>query len=289
MSLRGRKKTSSEVLPPTSAPAPADPHLRRTPVIDAALEKAVTIPSARVHAHVQSLRRRNPYASPAQIIALLEREYLLVIASAGAAVGAAAAAPVIGTGVAAALTVGDVATFFASSAAFSLAVASVHGIEVEDAGRRRALLLATVLGESRLIEGSGVMTLSGAAEVTSGALARALLTRLPTSTIKRVNSALTQRLIRRQAVRQSALAFGRLAPFGIGALIGVTGARALGKSVVEGARAAFGPPPATFPRLIEVIEATEVTAPPRVIEATQPDLPGIPPPGSGPSSNGLHG
>ena len=233
-------------------------------LLDAVLERAVTIPSARIHEHVQVLRRRNPYASPAEIIGLLEREYLLVIAGAGGLVGAAAAAPAIGSAVAVTLTVSDVATFFASSAGFSLAVASVHGIEVQDTARRRALLLATVLGESKLLADAN------ATQITSSTFAGVLLTRMPTSTIKRVNRALTQRLVRRQAVRQSALAFGRLVPFGIGALIGVTGARALGRTVVKGARETFGPAPDHFPQLVEVIETGDV---PRIIPAFPPPLP----------------
>jgi hypothetical protein len=262
MAAKRRKKPGQEIGP--ALDDQSAPHLRRMPVIDAALEKAVTIPSATIHAHVQSLRRRNPYASPAQIIGLLEREYLFVLAGAGGAVGAAAAAPSIGTGVAMALTASDVATFFASSAAFALAVASVHGIEVQDTGRRRALLLGTIVGESAALAGTE-------AEISSGAFARAVLTRMPTSTIARVNRVLTQRMVRRQAVRQGALAFGRLAPFGIGALIGVTGARALGRTVIMGARHAFGPPPLHFPQLVEVIETGDV---PRVIPASgQPPFP----------------
>jgi hypothetical protein len=230
-----------------AAPAPAGGVQRQT-FVEGLLDRAVTMPSARVHAHVHQLRRKNPHASPAQIIAMLEREYLLIIQGAGGAVGAAAAAPGVGTGVAFTLTASDVATFFGASAAFSLAVASVHGIEVEDAARRRALLLATILGET------GGKVVGDAAEISTVHFARTLLTRMPTGTIKKVNSTLTKRLIRRQAAKQGGLAFGRLAPFGIGALIGIAGARALGKPVVEGARLAFGPPPERFPQIIEVLE-----------------------------------
>src|SRR5665647_3803506 len=67
--------------------------------------------------------------------------------------------------------------------------------------------------------------------------------------------ALPGRLTPDQATRQGALALGRLVPFGIGAVIGVTGARALGRTVVTGARQAFGPPPTHFPRIIEVVAA----------------------------------
>jgi len=233
------------------------PHLRRTPLLDAALDKAVTIPSATIHAHVQSLRRRNPHASPQQIIWLLEREYMRVVQGTGAAVGVAAAAPAIGTGVAMALTASDVGTFFATSAAFSLAVASVHGIDVQDAERRRALLLATVLGES------GAKAVADSAQIGSVHFARTLLTRMPTSTIRKVNSTLTRRLIRTQAARQSGLAFGRLLPFGIGAAVGIAGARALGKPVVQGARIAFGPAPERFPQVVEgvggIVQPSQIT------------------------------
>ena len=62
-------------------------------LVEAALEKAVTIPSSTIHAHVESLRRRNPEATPEQLVRLLEKEYLLVVQTAGGAVGATAAAP----------------------------------------------------------------------------------------------------------------------------------------------------------------------------------------------------
>ncbi len=228
---------------------------RGTRLVTAALDRAVSIPSGTIHAHVDQVRRRHPEAGPAEVVTLLEREYLLLVQGTGGAVGAAAAAPAIGTGVALALTVGDVATFFGASAAFALAVASVHGIEVQDVARRRALLLATILGES----GAKAVADEGAlVGLRSVRVAQALLTRMPTGTIQRVNSRLTRRLLRRQLARQSGLAFGRLVPFGIGAVIGVTGARALGRTVVTGARDAFGPAPAGFTAPVRVVETGDV-------------------------------
>lgn len=214
--------------------------------IDAAFDKAVQVPSAVVHAHVERLRRRNPLASPAQIIQMLEKQFLLTVSASGGAVGAAAATPAIGTGVGVALTTSEIATFFAASSAFALAVADVHGIGIEETARRRTLLLATVLGDQ------GAKTVGAETGLGTKAWARTLLVNMPTSTIKRVNTALTRRIVRRQAAKQGALAFGRLAPFGIGAVIGATGARALGKTVVDGARRAFGPPPTHFTQTIEL-------------------------------------
>ena len=224
--------------------------------VDAALDKAVTIPSATIHAHVERIRRRNPGADPQQVVRLLEKEYLNVVAATGGAVGVAAAAPSVGTGVAAALTVGDVATFFGASAAFALAVASVHGIEVQDVERRKALLLATLLGES------GARAVGDTAGISTVRVARNLLTRMPLGTVRAVNSQLTRRMVKRQAAKQGALALGRLTPFGIGLAIGVVGGRALGKTVVGGARIAFGPAPETFPQVIEAAPATTRQLPP---------------------------
>ena len=205
-----------------------------------ALDKAVAIPSTTIHAHVASVRRKNPEASPERVVRLLEREYLAVLATAGGVTGAAAAAPAIGTGVGLSLTVSDIATFFGASAAFTFAVASVHGIEVTDTARRRALLLATILGEE------GATTVGEMSGLGPVAFAGALLARVPTPIVGRVNATLTRRLVRRQLGKQSALALGRLAPFGIGAAVGILGARALGRTVVDGAWLAFGAAPESF-------------------------------------------
>lgn len=262
MSPRFRQAARRDEVAVPERPRPKPEPVTGIGPLDALLDKAVAIPSGVIHDHVDRLRARNPHATPEQIIALLEKQYLLAVSASGGAVGAAAATPAVGTGVGIALTSSEIATFFAASSAFALAVADVHGIGVEETARRRALLLATVMGE----QGSSVV--STQTGLNPGAWARTLLVNMPTRTIKQVNRVLTRRIIRNQASRQGALALGRLAPFGIGAVIGVTGARALGKTVIVGARKAFGPPPAAFPRVLEVAATvTDESAPPlRLVE-----------------------
>jgi hypothetical protein len=227
-------------------------------LVEAALAKAVTIPSSTIHAHVDQLRRRNPEATPEELVRLLEKEYLVVVAAAAAA---PTAPPAVGTGIALTLTASANAADAPKNVATSLAVASVHGIDVEDVERRRALLLTTVLGES------GAKAVGDAAEFSSANAARVLLTRMPMATVRKVNSTLTRKMVRTQLTRHTGLALGRLVPYGIGAVVGVTGARALGRTVIQGARAAFGPPPAQFPETI-VVAAGEV---PKLIVADRKD------------------
>lgn len=225
-------------------------------VVARAIDAAVRVPSSVVRAHVDSLRRRNPEASPARILAILDSEFLGLVQATGGAVGGTAAIPAVGTAVAATLTAADVAAFFAAAGAYTLAVADVHGVEVDDVARRRTLLLASVLGE----DGSRAMASAG---MNPTAWARVGLASMPSSTIQRVNKVLAGRFVKKHLLRHSSMLLGRLVPFGIGAAVGVMGGRALGRGVVKQARAAFGEPPAAFapvPRVIDGV-AAEVIGP----------------------------
>jgi hypothetical protein len=233
-------------------------------VVDAALDRAVSVPVPVIRRHVASLRARNPLASPTEIVAILEKEYARVLSTAGGAVGVVAAVPAVGTGTGLVLSSSDVATFFAGSAAFALAVAEVHGIEVADADRRRALLMASVLGAK------GAATVAKASGGPSLLWGRAVLTSMPSSTLAQVNRALTNKFVRTQLAKQAGLTLGRVVPFGIGAVVGYAGGRALAHTVVVQARSAFGPPPGQFPPVLRVVEAEAEHAEPTLEPSPRP-------------------
>ncbi|BDZ42686.1 hypothetical protein GCM10025865_19850 [Paraoerskovia sediminicola] len=262
--MPSRRAKKGELTPHELPPVDPDdgtlPPGRRTPVLDAALAQAVMIPSAAVRAHVDSVRRRNPGASPAQVVQILEREFLTVVSATGGAVGVAAAVPAVGTTAGIVLTSSDIATFFASAAAFALAVAEVHGIAVEDVERRRALLLVSVLGDR------GARDVERAAGGSPMAWGKVLLTRMPQGTLRQVNRALSHRFVKTQLAKQGGMALGRVVPFGIGAAVGFLGGRALGRGVIKQTQAAFGPPPQVFGRVLEVVEVESSTEGPRLVE-----------------------
>ncbi|MCL1870943.1 MAG: hypothetical protein FWF90_11095 [Promicromonosporaceae bacterium] len=214
---------------------------RPASMLDAFVDKAVTVPSSTIRKHVAAVRARNPEATPEQVVRILEKEYLRVVTATAGAVGVVAAVPAVGTGTGIALTSADIATFFASSAAFSLAVAEVHGVASDDVPRRRALLLASVLGAK------GARDVESAVGGSTTAWGKVLLTTMPQGTVRKVNKALTSAFLRRQLAKQGSLAVGRLVPFGVGAVVGLVGGRALGHGVVAQCRRAFGVPPAAFP------------------------------------------
>ena len=112
-----------------------------------ALDRVLAIQRPVVIAHLRSIRLRHPDASPAEIVRILERRYLAAVTTGGAAVGATAVVPGIGTGVTLALSGVETVAFLEATALFAQSVAEVHGIPVADPDRGRALVLTLMLGK----------------------------------------------------------------------------------------------------------------------------------------------
>ncbi|WP_250506873.1 hypothetical protein [Bowdeniella massiliensis] len=202
---------------------------------DAAFDKAVTIPSARVKQTVAKLRRKHPRATPEQIIAMLDKKYMRLAKTSGAGVGVAAAVPAVGTAAAVGLTGAQMAAFVAATAFHVMAVAEVYGVPTDDIDRRRTLLLTALLGEE------GANAVQASLGLSTVHWARQALTKMPASTVKSVNAAL-----RKRAAKGGTVMLGRLAPFGVGAAVGWVGGKAMGQSVLDGIKTAFGPTPLSF-------------------------------------------
>lgn len=205
------------------------------PALERALDLAIALPARQLNERVERLRRDHPDAGTEELVwwagERLRRESALT----SAAVGASAALPAVGTGSAAALTVGQTAAFLTSAVTYILTVAELRGLHLTSPERRRTLVLAALLGQQ------GVEAVQGALGLSALYWASQTLAQMPLSTARSVNQQLARHLARRQARRAGALSLGRLAPFGIGAAIGWVGGRSLAAQVIEGAQAALAP------------------------------------------------
>ena len=217
------------------------------------LDKVMGIQRPVVIAHIRGIRLRSPQANPQQIIRILERRYLTAVTTGGAAVGATAVVPGIGTGVTLALSGVETVGFLEATALFAQSVAEVHGIPVEDPERARALVLMLMLGQE------GVDLVAQLAGQASGAgrprdkyWGEVVTKSLPRAAVGPLLDRLKTAFIHQFAVRGGASWLGKALPFGIGAAIGGAGNNLLGRRVLTSSHRAFGPMvPAELPAHLE--------------------------------------
>ncbi|MEU1206066.1 hypothetical protein ACFRAQ_04115 [Nocardia sp. NPDC056611] len=215
------------------------------------LDNGSQVQAPAVAKYVAKLRADHPDETPGQIIARFEKLYLNTVTASGTAVGATAAVPGVGTVASVAAMSAETAFFLEASAVFTLAVAAVHGIAPEDKERRRALVLAVVLGESGM---EIVQKSVGVSAKNWGGLMAAKIPGLSS-----MNDSLLKRFMVQFIAKRGALMVGKVIPAGIGAAIGGFGNRALGRRTVDNARNAFGAPPLSWPQPM-IVDADPLTA-----------------------------
>ncbi|RIX30967.1 hypothetical protein [Amnibacterium setariae] len=201
-----------------------------------------------VLAHLKSIRKRNPSASPEEVLRTLEKRYVTAVTTGGAATGAAAVIPGVGTiaslGISGAETVG----FLEASALYAQSVAEVYGVPTTDPERSSTMVMALMLGPAgaNLVQQfAGEVT--GTGQPRSAYWGELVTKRLPSTVLRSLTDRVKRSFIRRFAARQGANIVFRAVPFGIGAVVGGAGNRVAGRRVVKATRDAFGPAPSTFP------------------------------------------
>ena len=230
----------ADPVPTAVDPAPGAPEGFRGRVLRAAVERALHAQRPLVTAHIAKIRRKDPGATPAAVIEALGRRYQLAAAGLGAAGGGIAIVPAIGTVAALATATTEAIAALNAAVLYTLAVAEVHRLPVDDVERRRLLVLGVVMGEGS----SALMS-----KVTGGKdrWARTVTEALPLQLLGPVNNTLTRWFVKRYVTRQIALAVGRALPLGVGVLIGGVGNVVAARAVIRAAERAFGPPPARWP------------------------------------------
>ncbi|MDP9904525.1 hypothetical protein [Arthrobacter bambusae] len=218
------------------------------PGVHNVLLRAVEVQRPLVLANLRRLQRKHPQATAAQLAAKMERDYLAAVTGGGAAVGATAVVPGIGT--AASLGLSALATigFLEGTALYAASLAELHGIRLTDPDRARTMVMAIMLGE----EGTALLgALSGQSLGRGKGITQAwgmtLTKKLPGGGFGVIRDAIQRAFLKRLVKRQGAAFLGRALPFGVGAVVGGVGNRVMGRAVAASAREAFGPMPDFIP------------------------------------------
>jgi hypothetical protein len=216
-------------------------------------DRLMSVQRPAVLTHLRLVRRQRPEASPEEVVRVLEQRYLAAVTTGGAAVGAAAVLPGVGTVAALAISGVETAGFLEASALFAQSIAEVHGIAVDDPERGSTLVMALMLGPS----GANLVKqfageAAGTGPTRTAYWGELVTSRLPRQLLKRLTDRVRRNFLKRFATRQGASIVMRAIPFGIGAVVGGAGNHMAGRQVVNATRDAFGPPPPTFPDQITV-------------------------------------
>lgn len=212
------------------------------------VDRVLAVQRPVVLAHIRSIRRAKPEATPAEVVRILERRYLAAVTTGGALVGATSAIPAVGTVASIALSTVETAGFLEASALFSQSVTEVHGIAVRDPERARTLVMTMILGSagSDLVEQlAGEVVGVGPARSTFWG--EMVTKNIPKSAFGAVARRMRSFFLKKFAASEGVGIVGRAIPFGIGAVIGGAGNHFLGRRVVASSRTAFGPAPLEFP------------------------------------------
>jgi hypothetical protein len=222
------------------------------------LDRVLSIQRPLVLAHIRSIRLRHPQATPAEIIRILEKRYLSAVTTGGAAVGATAVIPGIGTGVTLALSGVETVGFVESTALFAQSVAEVHGIAISNPDRARALVMTLMLGkEGVALVGQLAGQATGRGGSRSAYWGELVTKSLPRAAVGPMVDRLKSMFLKQFAAKGGASFLGKAMPFGVGAVIGGTGNHILGRRVLTTSHHAFGAPPLTLPAELEPVEGAE--------------------------------
>ena len=161
--------------------------------------------------------------------------------------------PGIGTLAALSAVAGETVVFLEATAVFVLAVAEVHGIPLDHRERRRALVLAVLVGD----ESKGAIADLLGPGRTSGAWLADGAEMLPLPALSQLNTRLMRYFVKRYTLKRGVMAFGKMLPVGIGAAVGGGGNRMMGKKIVNNARTAFGLAPARWPVSLHLLPAID--------------------------------
>lgn len=190
-------------------------------LLDTALQQAQKLADWRI----DRLREQYPDADGAVLLKKLERTFTSSVTSSGAAVGAAATVPGVGTAASVAAAAGDASFFLTAAAAHVLSVARLRGLNLDTFEHQRALVMMVLLG------GSSSHIVARAAERAGLHWGKMAADAVPLPAIRAANRILGPYFVTRYGTQRGILVLGRAAPMGFGAAIGGGGNYLLAKSI----------------------------------------------------------
>lgn len=231
--------------------------------------KAIAVQRPAVTAYIKEVRRKNPAASPAEVMKKIESQYVATTTIASATIGASAAIPAVGIPIAIGLGVADLLFFYETTALFALCMTELRGIPIDNPERAKAIVLGALLGEKRksrvteLVMGAlpAGTAISAARTIAGASLSGAapswgdlLAQQLPDSALVPVTMVLAKQAIAQGSLMGVVKISSKAIPV-IGAIAGGATSFYFGSGVVKSCRAGFSAPVETWPAWLELTDS----------------------------------
>ncbi|MDO5753983.1 hypothetical protein [Arthrobacter sp.] len=221
---------------------------RPTPAVHGLLLKAVEIQRPLVLANLRRLRKRHPHATAFELSQRLERDFLSGVGTGGAAIGATAIIPGVGTVAALTISAAAAGVFLEATALYAQSIAELHGLRLKDPELAQLTVMAIILGDEGLAMLQGLTGHAlGTGKTPMQAWGKTVTKSIPLTTVKTLIAPMQKKFLRKMAVKGSVSVVGKALPFGIGAAVGGAGNYMMGRAVVASAKRAFGPVPLMIP------------------------------------------
>lgn len=241
-----------------AAGAAFDAQGKPVPALHNMLLKAVEVQRPLVLANLRRLRKRYPQDTAYELSRRLEREFLSGMGTGGAAIGATAIIPGVGTIAALGISAAATVVFLEATALYAQSVAELHGVRLQDPDSAQVMVMAIILGDEGLSMLQGLTgQVLGKGKTPMQAWGKNATKSMPLTAAKGVIAPMRKMFLKKMATRSGASMVGKAMPFGIGAAIGGVGNYMMGKAVIASAQRAFGPAPLNIPPLLLAeLEAT---------------------------------
>ena len=222
-----------------------------TPMVHGMLLRAVEVQRPLVLANLRRLRKSHPQATAFELSQRLERDFLSGVSTGGAAIGATAIIPGIGTVAALSISAAATVVFLEATALYAQSIAELHGVRLANPESAQLAVMAIILGDEgqAMLQGLTGHAL-GNGKTPMQAWGKTFSKNVPLASIKSLVAPMQKRFLRKMAVKGSASVVGKALPFGVGAVIGGAGNYMMGRAVIASAERAFGPAPLEIPSLL---------------------------------------
>lgn len=219
------------------------------------LTKAVTVQRPVVMANLRRLRKAHPTLTHRQLASQLDKEFKLAMTGSGALIGATAAVPRVGPVASLGISAASTGGFLELSAIYAQSMAELSGISTEDPTRAKLLVMGVMLGEqgrqllgelAAQADGRGngpINSLVPLAGIANGGAGASTMAGMVAQQIRR-------QFVRRFFIRQGTSMLARAVPYGIGAVVGGVGNRALSSQIITTAHSTFGQLPEDAPQAL---------------------------------------